>query len=162
MIYNVDRNNIIAQLQTALNTIVTETSTHGFLFAPEKSTATWFTVPIQTLNCNSTTATSTGQTAPGIWELILTGNMHSHVVHTLNSVSRSLNTLKVMPFLSGVNRKILLRIFNACTRACLNYGAECFNILSLTQTRQNQRKQNTDLKFVLGVNKMGANLEHSR
>ena len=79
--------------------------------------------------------------------------MHSHVEHTLNSVSRSLNTLKVMSSLSGVNCKILLRTFNACTRACLDYGTECFNLLTLTQTRQLLRKQNTGLKFVLGVNK---------
>ena len=79
--------------------------------------------------------------------------MHPHVEHTLNSVSRSVNTLKVLSSLSGVNGKIILRIFNACTSACLYYVAESFNLLSLTQMTQLQRKQNTGLKFVLGVNK---------
>ena len=110
-------------------------------------------VLIQISNYNSTTATSTGQTALGIWEYILPRNMHSHVEYTLNSVSRYLNTVKVMSSLSGVNSMFLLRTFNACTRACLDYGSECFNLFSLTQTRQLQRKQNTGLKFVLGVNK---------
>ena len=55
--------------------------------------------------------------------------------------------------LSGVNSKILLRTFNGCTRACLDYGAECFNMFTLTQMRRLQRNQNNGLKLVLGINK---------
>ena len=80
-------------------------------------------------------------------------NMHSQVNYTLNNVSRSLNTIKVMSSLSGVNSKILLRTFNGCTRAGLDYGAECFNMLTQTQIRRLQRKQKTGLKLVLGINK---------
>ena len=58
-----------------------------------------------------------------------------------------------MASLSGVNSNILLRTFNSCTRACLDYGAECFNMFNLTQMRRLQRKQNNGLKLVLGVNK---------
>ena len=54
---------------------------------------------------------------------------------------------------SCVNSKILLRTFNGCTRACLDYGAECFNLLTQTQMRQLQREQNTGLKLVLGIDK---------
>ena len=32
----------------------------------------------------------------------------------------------------GINSKILLRTFNGCTRACLDYSAVYFNLLSLT------------------------------
>ena len=85
-------------------------------------------------------------------------NMHSHVTQTINSVSRSLNTIKVMSSLSGVNSNILLRTFNGCTRACLDYGAECFNMLSLTQMRRLQRKQNNGLKTCSWSQQMGTNL----
>ena len=143
------------QLQTALNTMVTEASTHGFLFAPEKTTATWFysanpDTKLQLYNRDIDWSDRTRYLGVNIDNKL---NMHAHVEHTLNSVSRSLNTLKVMSSLCGVNSKILLRTFNACTRECLDYGAECFNLLTLTQTRQLLRKQNTGLKFVPGVNK---------
>ena len=87
-------------------------------------------------------------------------NMHSQVSQTLNSGSRDLNTIKIISPLSGVNSKILLITFHGCTRACLDYGAECFNMCTLTQMRQLQRKQNNGLKLVLGVN-MGPNFEHT-
>ena len=77
--------------------------------------------------------------------------MHSHVNQNLNSVSRSPYTIKILSSLSGVNSKILLRAFNDCTRAYLDYGAECYNLFSTPQMRLLQRKQNYGL--VLGVNK---------
>ena len=140
--YCVDRNNILMQLQIALNTMMTAASTHGFLFAPEKSTATWFYsanpyTKLQLYNHDIDLSDSARYLGVNIDKKL---NMHSHVEHILNSVSRSLNTLKVMSSLSGVNSKILPGTFNACTRACLDYRAECFNLLSLTQRRQLQRK----------------------
>ena len=143
------------QLQTALNTMMTAASTHGFIFATEKYTVTWFynANPDTKLHlCNRNIDWSDRAMYLGV-NIDNKLNIHSHVKHTFNSVSRSLNTLKVMSAISGVNSKIILRTFNACTRACLGYGAECFNFLSLTQRRQLQRKQNTGCKFILGVNK---------
>ena len=152
LIYCVDRKNI---LQTALNTMVTAASIHGFIFAPEKSTTTWFysanpDTKLQLYNRDIDWSDRAMYLGVNIDKKL---NMHSHVEHTLNSVSRSLNTRKVMSSLSGVNSKIVLRTFNTCTRACLDYGAESFNLLSFTQMRQMQRKQSTGLKLVLGVNK---------
>ena len=136
VIYCVDRNNIIMQLQTALNTMVTAASTHGFLFSPEKSTATWFysanlDTKLQLYNRDIDWLDRAMYLGVNIDKKL---NMHSHVEHTLNSVSRSRNTLKVVSSLSGVNSKILLRTFNVCTRTCLDNGAETFNLLSLTHT----------------------------
>ena len=155
VIYCVHRNNIQMQLQTALNSMVTAASTHGFIFAPEKPTATLFysvnpDTKLQVYNRDIDWSDRARYLGVNIEKKL---DMHSNVEHTLNSVSRSLNTLKRMSSLSGVNSKILLITFNACTRACLEYGTECFNLLSLTQTIQLQRKQNTGLKFVLWVNK---------
>ena len=64
VIYCVDRKNILMQLQTALNTMVTAASTHDQRSPLQLGS----TVLIQIPNCNCTTATSTGQTAPCIWE----------------------------------------------------------------------------------------------
>ena len=155
VIYCVDRNNILTQLQTTLNTMVTAASTHGFIFAPEKSTATWFSRanPGTKLQLYKRDIDWSDRSIYLGVNIDMKLNMHSHIEPARNSVSRSLNSLKVMSSLSDVNSKIILRTCKACTRACLGYGAESFNILSLTQMRQLQRKQNTGLKFVLGVNK---------
>ena len=155
VIYCADRHNILQRLQSAIDMMVTTASTHGFRFAPEKTIATWFFRPNPDTNLKlyhrdinwSDRAKYLGVSIDK--QL----NMHSQVIQTLNSVSRSLNAIKVMSSLSGVNSNILLRTFNGCTRACLDYGAECFNMFTLTQWRLLQRKQNKGLKLVLGVNK---------
>ena len=77
--------------------------------------------------------------------------MKHHVQHIENSVSKAINALKVMSGLSGVNAKILLRAYNGCTRAVLDYGSEAFSLLTAPQTRSLQLKQNCALKFILGV-----------
>ena len=155
VIYCVDRQNILIRLQSALNILSTAASSNGFRFAPEKTMATWFyqanpDTKLQLYNHDINWADRVKYLGVSIDKQL---NMHSQVSQTINSVSRALNTIKVMSSLSGVNSKILLRTFNGCTRACLDYGAECFNMCTLTQMRQLQRKQNNGLKLVLGVNK---------
>ena len=155
VIYCVDRINILQRLQSALDLMTTTAASNGFRFAPEKTTATWFYRPnpdtkLQLYQQDINWTDRAKYLGISIDKQL---NMHSQVNQTLNRVSRSLNTIKVMASLSGVNSKILLRTFNGCTRACLDYGAECFNMLTLTQMRRLQRKQNNGLKLVLGVNK---------
>ena len=155
VIYCVDRQNIILRLQSALNILSTAASSNGFRFAPEKTMATWFyhanpDTKLQLYNQDINWADRVKYLGVNIDKQL---NMHSQVSQTLNSVSRAINTIKIMSSLSGVNSKILLRTFNGCTRACLDYGAECFNLCTLTQMRQLQRKQNNGLRLVLGVNK---------
>ena len=155
VVYCIDRQNILTRLQSALDIMSTAASTHGFRFAPEKTMATWFyhanpDTQLRLYNQHINWIDHVKYLGVNIDKQL---NMHSHVTQTINSVSRSLNTLKVMSSLSGVNSNILLKTFNGCTRACLDYGAECFNMLTLTQMRQLQRKQNNGLKLVLGVNK---------
>ena len=155
VIYCVDRQNILQRLQSALDIMTETASSNGFRFAPEKTLATWFYRPnpdtkLQLYNHDINWEDQVRYLGVSIDKNL---NMHAHVTQTINSVSRSLNTIKVMSALSGVNSKILLRAFNGCTRACLDYGAECFNMFNLTQMRQLQRKQNCGLKLVLGVNK---------
>ena len=155
VIYCVDRINILQRLQSALDLMTTTAVSNGFRFAPEKTTATWFYRPnpdtkLQLYQHDINWTNRAKYLGISIDKQL---NMHSQVNQTLNRVSRSLNTIKVMASLSGVNSKILLRTFNVCTRACLDYGAECFNMLTLTQMRRLQRKQNNGLKLVLGVNK---------
>ena len=155
VVYCVDRQNILTRLQSALDIMSTAASTHGFRFAPEKTMATWFyhanpDTQLRLYNQHINWIDDVKYLGVNINKQL---NMHSHVTQTINSVSRSLNTIKVMSSLSGVNSNILLKTFNGCTRAFLDYGAECFNMLTLTQMRQLQRKQNNGLKLVLGVNK---------
>ena len=155
VLYCVDRQNIIQRLQSALDIMTTEASNHGFRFAPEKTIATWFfhanpDIKLKLYNQDISWADRAKYLGVSIDKQL---NMHSQVNHTLNNVSRALNTIKVMSSLSGVNSKILLRTYNGCMRACLDYGAECFNMLTQTQMRRLQRKQNTGLKLVLGINK---------
>ena len=155
VIYCVDRQNIIQRLQSALDIMTDTASNNGFRFAPEKTVATWFYRPnpdtkLQLYNNDINWEDRVKYLGVSIDKHL---NMNSHVTQTINSVSRSLNTIKVMASLSGVNSNILLRTFNSCTRACLDYGAECFNMFNLTQMRRLQRKQNNGLKLVLGVNK---------
>ena len=142
VIYCVDRQNILQRLQSALDIMSTAASSHGFRFAPEKTMATWFyqcnpDAQLQLYNHNINWVDHVKYLGVSIDKQL---NMHSHLSQTTNSVSRSLNTIKVMSSLSGVNSKILLRTFNGCTRACLDYGAECYNMYTLTQMRQLQRK----------------------
>ena len=103
----------------------TAASTHGFRFAPEKTMATWFyhanpDTQLRLYNQHINWIDDVKYLVVNIDKQL---NMHSHVTQTINSVSRSLNTIKVMSSLSGVNSNILLKIFNGCTRAFLDYGA---------------------------------------
>ena len=136
--------------------MITAASTHGFSFAPEKTVATWFyhanpDIKLHLDNQDIIWADRVKYLGVSIDKQL---NMHSQVSHTINSVSRVLNTIKVISSLSVVNSKILLIPFNGCTRACLDYGAECFNMCPLTHMRQLQRKQNNGLKLLLGVKKL--------
>ena len=155
VIYCVDRQNIIQRLQSALDIMTTTAANHGFRFAPNKTFATWFYRPnpdtnLQLYNQDIQWEDRVKYLGVSIDKHL---NMHSHVTQTINSVSRSLNTIKIMSSLSGVNSNILLKTFNGCTRACLDYGAECYNMFTVTQMRRLQRKQNNGLKLVLGINK---------
>ena len=85
VIYCVDRNNILMQLQTTLNTMVTAASTHGFIFAPVKSTATWFysvnpDTKLQLYNRDIDWSDRAMYLGVNIDKKL---NMHSHVEHTL-------------------------------------------------------------------------------
>ena len=122
VIYCVDRQNILPR---ALDIMTTAASTHGFRFAPEKTVATWFyhtnpDIKLRLYNLDINWADRDKYLGVSIDKQL---NMHSQVSQTLNSVSRALNTIKIMSSLSGVNSKILLKTFNGCTRACLDYGA---------------------------------------
>ena len=135
--------------------MATSAASNGFRFSPEKTTTTWFYRPnpdtkLQLYQHDINWTDRAKYLGVSIDKQL---NMHSQVNQTPNSVSRSLNTIKVKASLSGVNSKILLRTFNGCTRACLDYGAECFNMLTPTQMRQLQRKQNNGIKLVLGIKK---------
>ena len=106
VLYCVDRQNIIQRLQSALDIMTTEASNHGFRFAPEKAIATWFyhanpDTKLKLYNQDINWADRAKYLGVSIDEQL---NMHSQVNQTLNSVSRALNTIKVMSSLSGVNR----------------------------------------------------------
>ena len=128
VIYCVDRQNILLRLQSALDILSTAACSNGFRFAPEKSMATWFyhanpDTKLHLYNQDISWEDRVKYLGVSIDKQL---NMHSQVNQTINSVSRALNTIKVMSSLSGVNSKILLRTFNGCTRACLDYGTEVF------------------------------------
>ena len=125
VIYCVDRQNILQRLHSALD-IMTETASNNcFRFAPEKTLATWLYrgKPDTKLQLYSHDINRDDR----VKYLGISINKHliiySHATQTINSV-RLLNTTKVIASLSGINSKILLRTFNGCTRACLDYGAE--------------------------------------
>ena len=146
-IYCVDRHNIIQRLMSALDIMTEAASNNDFRFAPEKTLATWHYQPnpdtkIQLYNHDINWEDRVKYLGGNIDKHL---NMHSNVTQTINSVSRSLNTIKVMSALSGVNSNILLITFNGCTRACLDYGTECFNMLNITQMRRLQRNRTTVL-----------------
>ena len=153
VIYCVHRKNIIPRLQDALNQLSTTASESGFFFAPEKTRATWFFGPQPTTKlriCNKDIEWVDNNTYLGV---VIDKNltMKPHVDHVINKASRSINALKVMSTLSGVNAKILKGVYQACVKASLGYGAETFNLLSNCQLKRLQVKQNTALKLVLGT-----------
>ena len=153
VIYCVHRKNIIPRLQDALNQLSTTAAESGFFFAPEKTHATWFFGPqpaIKLRICNKDIEWADNNTYLGV---VIDKNltMKPHVDHVINKASRSINALKVMSTLSGVNAKILKGVYQACVKASLGYGTETFNLLSSCQQKRLQVKQNTALKLVLGT-----------
>ena len=95
VIYCVDRQNIIQRLQSALDIMTETASNNGFRFAPEKTVATWFYRPnpdtkLQLYNNDINWEDRVKYLGVSIDKHL---NMNSHVTQTINSVSRSLNTI---------------------------------------------------------------------
>ena len=143
----------VKQLQTALNQMAHAADNAGFLFAPAKSKAMCFFKKDPATQLNINNQHIEWQPQYNYLGVIIDKQLlfNKHVEYIASRTSYVSNALKVLGTLSGLNCSLVRRVFNATVRAIIDYGAEIHTLISSSQIKKLQRKQNAALRNVLGV-----------
>ena len=127
----------------------------GFLFAPAKTKAMCFFREDPAVQLKINNQHIEWQSQYNYLRFIIDKQLlfKKHVEYNIiaSRTSYASKALKVLGTLSGLNCSLLRRVFNATVRAIIDYGAELHTLISSSQMKKLQRKQNAALRTVLGV-----------
>ena len=152
---NRDKDKVINDIQTALETLNAEAEALGLKFSPAKTKAMWFYTqkPDAMISLN-------GQRLPwsptekylGI-ELDSSMRLTHQANHSAAIGKKNLNALKVLSSLTDTSAHILKRVYSDCVQSGLDYGAILTPLMCKISITKLQRVQNQGMRLILGAPK---------